>query len=113
MRVRHRSVEVRWEEEDRLNIHFWGKIKALTGKYDVEDEGKRGMKDNSKFLAGLGGVPFIEMMKIAPGFFYYSARPVIQWGPCTCEALIGLFYFLSIRMSCGEDFLAPFVLLGS
>lgn len=77
MRVRYRSVEVRWEEEDRFNIYFWGKIKVFIGKYDVEDEGKRGMKDNFKFLVGLGGVLFIEMMKIVFGFFYYSVRFVI------------------------------------
>ena len=68
------STEVRWRE-DRLNTSFWVKPKELAGKFNVENERKRRIRDNHKFLAGRVVAPFIKMMKTGPGFFCSSARP--------------------------------------
>lgn len=54
------------------------KSKGLAHKLDVEDEGKRRIKDNPKFLVGRVVVQVTEMMKTAPGFSCSGARPVAQ-----------------------------------
>lgn len=79
----------KWDGEQKTDLTYIieVKLKGFAGKLDVEDEGMKGIKDNSKFPAWWVVVPFIEMMKIGPSFFCSSARPVVQWGPCTCEAL--------------------------
>lgn len=51
--------------------------KELAHKLDVEDEGKRGIKDNPKFLVGWVVVQFTEM-KIVPAFPCSGARHVAQ-----------------------------------
>lgn len=86
--------------------------KELAHKLDVEDEGKRVIKDDFKFLVGRVVVQVTEMMKIAPGFSCSGGRPgrsevlahMLPWG---------LFPFLSSRTSCVEGFLDSFLWLGS
>lgn len=81
------------------------KSKGLAQKLYVEDEDKRGIKDNSKFLSGVVVVPFIEKMKIAPSFFCSSVRLVIGCGRHTCDTLRGYFIFFLIELSVEKAFL--------